>query len=280
MSNIKRDVAITVSIFIALTVCFYFLGYWMIYRLGRATPLMLSVGLAAIATCLIRGRALSSLNWGWGDAKYQWFSYVIPLFIILTCYIVIWTFELGIWYNTAFVSEQREEYGLVQWNDFSIIIFHFILTATITIFLSLPSIIGEEIAWRGFLVTELSKVMSFTQVSLVSGFLWSVFHWPIMFLGLYGNSDTPMLYQLFCFTVFIMSASVIMTYLRYKTDSVWTAVWFHASLNAFMQKFFAPLTIPISSSSYFVDEFGAVLACVTLITAIIFWRKGVTAFSK
>ena len=125
---------------------------------------------------------------------------------------------------------------------------------------------------------ELAKSMSFTSVALVSGLIWSMWHWPLIFLGLYGNDVTPLYYQLFFFTLFIVSNAMTMTYLRFKTDSLWTAVIFHMSGNVFIQKFFTPLTVQNESSTWYVDEFGAVPALVAFVVAIYFWRKGKTEF--
>ena len=218
--KISKNSLITLTLFLALTILFYIIGYWLIYRMGKATPLMLSVGAAAILTCLIRKRSLSTLGWGWGNWKYSWMSYFIPLALIMIAYIVIWIFGFGHWYDTAFIAEQKANYNLNQWSDFSIILFHAALTASISFIILLPSVLGEEIAWRGFLVAELSKSMGFTHVALVSGLLWSIFHWPLMINGLYGNDVTPLAFQLVASTVLIMANAMIMTYLRYKTNSV------------------------------------------------------------
>ena len=72
---------------------------------------------------------------------------------------------------------------------------------------------------------------------------------------------------------------MVMTYLRYKANSLWTAVIFHMSLNVFMQKFFAPLTIETDQSAWFINEFGIVPALVSCMVAVVFWRKGRQAFA-
>lgn len=278
--KISRNSLITLSLFFALTLLFYFMGYWLIYRMGKATPLMLSVGIAAIVTCLIRKRSLSSLGWSWGNWKYAWMSYLIPLSLIMIAYIIIWALGFGQWYDTAFIAEQKVNYNLSHWNDFLIILFHLVLTATISFIILLPSVLGEEIAWRGFLVPELSKFLNFTNVALFSGLLWAVWHWPLIIKGLYGNNVTPLAYQLVVFTVFIMSSAMIMTYLRYKTNSVWTAVIYHMSSNVFLQKLFTPITEENSNSAWYLGEFGLVLPLVTLIAAVYFWKKGSKEFGN
>ena len=172
----------------------------------------------------------------------------------------------------SFADTAREDYNLPGWSDTSIIAFHVLLTATFSLLLSIPSVFGEEIAWRGFLVGELSKLMSFGRVALISGVLWSAFHWPLMIKGFYGSGYTPLIFQISLFTLFIMSNSVIMTYLRYKTDSVWSAVLYHASSNIFVQKVFTPMTVVDQNSAWYVDEFGVVIPVVALLAALYFWR--------
>lgn len=169
---------------------------------------------------------------------------------------------------------QKDKYNLVGWSDTSLIIFHFAATATVGFLLLLPSVLGEEIAWRGFLVPELAKFMSFTGVALTSGLIWSVWHWPVMFQGIYGNDTTPLYFQLFFFTLSTTSSGVIMAYLRLKSGSLWTAVIFHMSLNVFLQKVFTPLTLENQNSDWYMDDSGAVLAIVTSIAALYFWRLG------
>jgi uncharacterized protein len=272
--NQKRESAITIAVFLALLVGLSACGYWLIFRLESATPLMMSVGLAAIFTCLIRQRDLASLGWGWGAWKYQWLSYALPLGMITAAYLLIWGGGLGHWYDATFVLEKRQDYHLDSWSDGAIIVFHFLVTATLSFLLLLPSVLGEELGWRGFLVPELCKWMRFSGVALVSGLLWAVWHWPMIFMGIYGNKIAPLSFQLLTFTLFIVANGFILAYLRLKANSLWTAVIFHMSSNVFMQKFFAPITEGTARSAWFADEFGAVPALVTMLVAGYFWRKG------
>lgn len=239
---------------------------------------MLSVGLAAILTCLLTNRDLRSLGWSWARWKYEWLSYFLPLGYIAAAYGFIWTAGLGGWYDLDFVLEQKEAYDLSTWSNTGIILLHFILSATVSFMLLLPGVLGEELGWRGLLVPELFKVTSFTGVALISGLIWAIWHWPLMLLGLYGNETTPLTYQFFFFTSGLISMSVIMAYIRLRAHSVWPAVIFHMSHNVFLQKFFGPMTLENSKSDWYVDEFGVVLPITVLFVALIFWRKGQREF--
>lgn len=276
--KIPRDSALAiVTFFVFLIVCTA-VGYWLIFRLGRATPVMLAVGVATVLTCLFTRRDLAALGWGWGSWKYQWISYLLPLLIAMVAYVLIWVTGTGDWYDAGFVQQKMKDYNLVGWNEESVIAFHLVLTATYGFFLLLPSALGEEMGWRGFLVPELARFMSFSSVALTSGLIWSVWHWPMIFMGIYGNEGPSLSYQLFFFTMLITALSVIMTYLRFKTNSLWTAVIFHMSLNVFLQKVFAPLTLLNERSAWFVNEFGAIPALVASVIAIYFWKKGKKEF--
>ena len=47
----------------------------------------------------------------------------------------------------------------------------------------------------------------------------------------------------------------------------------HASHNVFIQDIFTPLTADTGNTKYFIDEFGAPLAIVSVFLIIIFLRK-------
>lgn len=262
-----------IVLFVVLAAFFYLIGYWLIFRFQKATPLMMSVGLAAIVTCWIGHIKISSLGWAWYRHKEQIISYLIPLCVVSLAYAIIWVFGLGSFYNEPYVGELKENYNLAHWSNPALLGFHFIVTATMTFALTLPSVLGEEVAWRGFLIQQLSAITTPQKTTIISGFLWTLFHFPLIFMGLYGVDGTPLLYQLFCFSLYLMSASVIMAYMRLKTGSLWTAVIFHMSSNVFIQKFYAKVTLENEYTLWMGDEFGLIPAVIMFMLAVVFYRK-------
>jgi membrane protease YdiL (CAAX protease family) len=76
-----------------------------------------------------------------------------------------------------------------------------------------------------------------------------------------------------CFTLMVVGSSVILTWLRLRSNSVWPCALCHASHNVFIQSFFTPLTGARGSvTAYMIDEFGVALALTVLGTAILVWR--------
>ena len=67
--------------------------------------------------------------------------------------------------------------------------------------------------------------------------------------------------------------SFIMTWLRLKSGSLWTAVILHGSHNLFIQGFYDPLTIEKDITNYFTTEFGFGLAFIYSIVAYFFWKQ-------
>jgi len=280
MTNDNKSVAKAITIFLVVLLLCYGIGYWLIFRLERASPLMLSVGVAAMITCLLIKRPIASLGWQWGDWRVNWLNYFLPLAISSAAYLVIWNIGMGGFYDVQFVESLQERYNLENWATFSVLLFHFLVSATFIFVISIPSIVGEEIGWRGFLVPELAKIMSFSKVALLSGLAWAVFHWPLMFRGIYGVQGTPLAFQITIFSLLIMATSIVMTYFRYKTGSIWPSVLFHGAGNIYAQQVFVPLTISNEQSVWYIDEFGAVPMLVTVVVAIYYWKKGVEEFSR
>ena len=125
---------------------------------------------------------------------------------------------------------------------------------------------------RGFLVPELSNLMSYTKVSLTSGLIWAVWHYPLLIFGHYNNG-TPVWYGILCFTIMVVSISFVFTWFRLKSGSLWTGVMLHASHNLFIQSFFTPITFSTGHSNWYTDEFGAVVPAITILFAIYFWTR-------
>jgi hypothetical protein len=113
--------------------------------------------------------------------------------------------------------------------------------------------------------------MNFTSVCLISGIVWSVWHFPlIIFSGYHGG--TSVLYSLVCFTIMVTGTSFAYAWLRLISGSVWTGMFFHAMHNHFVQSFFDPLTADTGITPYIIGEFGAALAVAGIIVAFIFWK--------
>jgi membrane protease YdiL (CAAX protease family) len=228
--------------------------------------------LATLITCRLTGRKISDLAWKWGESRYTLACYLIPLLYSLAAYLVIWISGAGGFYNKTFVSQVAHEFGWESLPAGLLIVIFFVVNGVIGLFGSMSTALGEEIGWRGFLVPELNKRMGYSGVSLTSGLIWAVWHYPLLVFGHYNNG-TPAWYGLLCFTVMVVSISFVFTWYRLKSGSLWTGVMLHASHNLFIQTFFTPMTSDKANTAWFTDEFGAVTPTVTVLLAIYFWSR-------
>jgi membrane protease YdiL (CAAX protease family) len=103
----------------------------------------------------------------------------------------------------------------------------------------------------------LARRNSFTVTALISGIVWSVWHYPILLFADY-NAGMPAWYGLLCFTVMVVGMSFVFAWMRLKSGSLWTGVLLHASHNLFIQDFFDPITPDTSPTKYVIGEFGCV----------------------
>jgi len=233
--------------------------------------LMWCPALAGMLTLRLNGRSIADLGWKWGETKYQIRSWYIPLLYASIAYAIVWIFHLGAFGNPDFYDSLAKSMHLGGPPWISIVL-GIVLIGTYGLVRSVSSALGEEIGWRGFLVPELAKTTSFTTTSLVSGIVWSLWHYPILIYGDY-NAGTPTWYGLTCFTVMVVSMSFVFAWMRLKSGSLWTGAILHGSHNLYIQGIFTPITRNTGKTPWFIDEFGCVLPLVAIAFAIYFWSK-------
>ena len=89
--------------------------------------------------------------------------------------------------------------------------------------------VGEEIGWRGYLLPKLMPLGK-PRAYLLLGVIWSVWHWPLLWMGFaYGQPGSPL--ALLAFTALTTGLGVYLNELRLKHDSALLAGWVHGVFN-------------------------------------------------
>lgn len=88
---------------------------------------------------------------------------------------------------------------------------------------------GEELGWRGYLLHEL-KNRKFLSVSLITGFIWGLWHFPLILIG--HNYPQYPIAGIGMMIVWCIMLSPVITYIVIKSKSVITAAIFHGTINA------------------------------------------------
>jgi uncharacterized protein len=277
----SRNLLRTMGLFLILTVVFSSIFYAFIIATGHVgggngvyeLGLMWSPALAALLTCRLKGLSLQSLGWSWGTWRWQWLAFAIPLGYTALAYAIVWILGYGGFPDPKFIESTRSSLGWTGAPDAAVLIGYFLLIGSAGMALSMAFALGEEIGWRGFLSPALTTRFGFRTGALLTGAIWTIWHLPLVFFADYNNS-APSWFGVTCFTALMLAMSVIMSWLRLRSGSLWTAAIFHASHNQFIQVFFTPVTtVNGAKTAFAIDEFGFALPAVVLIVAIVFWRK-------
>ena len=266
-----------IACFYALTLVFSFIFGGFILRAGKleagnllfVTGAMWSPALAVFSTKKLFGENVRDLPWRWPQARYAWLAYFTPVAYAVPVYLIAWATGLGA-FDGSLLSKIASDFG---WQNFpaTLVLFLFVFTtATLGMVAKLSRALGEEIGWRGFLVPELSKVVGFPGVGLISGLMWAFFHYPVLLFADY-NTGTPAWYGATCFTISAVGGSFIMAWLTLRARSVWPAAILHASHNLFIQSILTPLTKDTGPTKFIIDEFGIGLVTTITIGAIMAW---------
>jgi membrane protease YdiL (CAAX protease family) len=198
-------------------------------------------------------------RWNWPTLRWALSAYALPFVVSGSMFMMAW---VAFGYYTTDNADTAVLQGLI-------------VAATVGFLAAVAFGFGEELGWRGFLVPELAKITNFTNVALISGAIWAVWHWPlILFAADVTDFDkAPAWFTLPTFSITIVAAGTVMAWFTLKTRSIWPAVIMHGSQNAITQGFFAEYTTQDGNSAYYVSEVGALIAVAWVAVALLFWRK-------
>ncbi len=113
--------------------------------------------------------------------------------------------------------------------------------------------------------------MNFTWLSLLSGAIWTAWHFHVIIFGSYHGAGS-----LWCsiavFVPSVMGAGLILAWLRLVSESVWVAVLSHGFGNYFIQQFYLLLTAKTQAGEKMLGEVGCFVAIIYVALALVFWR--------
>jgi membrane protease YdiL (CAAX protease family) len=202
---------------------------------------MWAPGLAALFTRYFHGGTLRGLGWGRPRWRFAILAYFLPVVCGGIAYSLVWASGLGHLDGARFragVTQFSGRFGLDSAVAGTLLVIGLGFT------LNCGAALGEEIGWRGFLTPALHQRLGFVKASFVTGCVWAMWHWPLIFAGGYdAGPSTPFPYQVLCFSVATIGESFAYAWLRLRSGSIWPAVVYHASHNLFVQAVFDPLTV-------------------------------------
>jgi uncharacterized protein len=128
---------------------------------------------------------------------------------------------------------------------------------------------GEEIGWRGYMLTRLVAA-GVPQPLFVSGLILGTWHLPLILSGAYAAGPSPLVSAgLFMLTV--MGSALVAGVLRLRSGSVWPAIVLHAAWNSIIQNPFDRSSVG-PSATLWIGESGVFVAVTTLFVGLMAYR--------
>lgn len=135
--------------------------------------------------------------------------------------------------------------------------------------------LGEEVGWRGYLHTHLMRARV-PEPLLVTGLIWSAWHWPLILFADYSTSPAPWV-SVFLFTITMTSFSVFLGWLREYSKSVFPCALAHAVHTTWLENITPEFYRAGQMSPYFSGESGFIMAIIYLLIAFYLYRYHVAA---
>lgn len=129
--------------------------------------------------------------------------------------------------------------------------------------------LGEEIGWRGYMLTRLIDA-GVPYPVLVSGLIWGVWHLPLLLSGLYYAGPNIYLSALL-FMVAVTVLSWFYAQVRLATGSIWPAIILHGAWNAIIHNLFDASTSG-AQGSLWIGESGILVMLATIAVSVLLIR--------
>lgn len=124
--------------------------------------------------------------------------------------------------------------------------------------------LGEEYGWRGFLLPRLMKRLNVLHSSLILGLIWGTWHFPAYLIG----TGVPLQMNFAVFLLWVVLATLFISWIYYFTRSVLTAILIHITANAIFN--YLPLLPEFTGS---MGAFWILIACLSLVVFLVYYLE-------
>jgi len=267
MENDKKALKVYLTITFVLSAIIE--GVWIYFgelatQTGISTLLMCIPLIGAIFVGRKYYKKQHSLGFNRCNFVYIILTVLIPLIYLVLSYGLFWLFAKGSYIgNLSELIGYAANYSGKEIPDRIAIIISLVITFPVCVITAL----GEEVGWRGFMYPVMQRIWGWKKAIILSGCIWAVWHLPLVISGLY-LPDTVMIYRIPAFIIEVFAITVIITWIRMKSNSVWTAILFHVIHNYLDQVILQSLT-KNTNRAYFVGETGIITIFFTALIAVL-----------
>jgi uncharacterized protein len=238
-------------------------------------PLMWTPAAASVVARLVLREGFADVSFRFGGRrtfKMILLALVFPIIIGLVAYGIAWATGLAQFdpqpsgcLFASFVCDTA--------SPVTIFVVMIALAVTIgTPLIAVSSAFGEELGWRGYMLTRLIDA-GVPRPVLASGLIWGLWHIPVVLAGMYvatphGSSSVV---TAVLFMVQITSNGFVIARMRLETGSIWPALAQHAAWNSIIAGPF-DLATKGAEATLWVGEAGILVAITMVVAAVIFSR--------
>jgi len=250
--------------FILLTVIYSLLALFVVQKKLYNCPLDFTF-LIIIGTILITiinfktdgSDKLKTSNLSFGKFKY---------------YVIFGLLIFGFWIFNGFLNRSLG-LGTIPINEKSIFktLYFLVFSSILSPISRLPIFFGEEYGWRIFLQDKLTKMFGYPRGIFILGFIWGLWHLPIIFMG-YNYPGYPIWGSLLMI-IYTINMSLILGLAVVISRSVWLAAFLHGLNNGvanFQYTFICTPNNPIHSFGGGI--YGILIFSVIILFINKFWR--------
>jgi membrane protease YdiL (CAAX protease family) len=220
---------------------------------------------ASLAARLLLREGIRDVSFRFGGragARALLIAWLYPLAVGFAAYGIAW---IAGW--SAFTPPEMTRIGLADAPALTRFLLRLGVNATIGTLTSCLFAAGEEIGWRGYMLTRLVDA-GVRRPVLLSGIVWGLWHVPLILSGQYASSPMPAL-SAFLFLVEVVAIAYLIARLRLESGSVWPAILLHGSWNALIQGVFDAST---TGSTLLTGESGILVVLCDVVGVLLLCR--------
>jgi uncharacterized protein len=213
--------------------------------------LMWSVALASVITRLVNREGFADVSFRFGGRRsvaWALVGLVLPLVVGALSFGPAWLIGLA-----PFAPPEGGFWTLL------------LTSLTLGLVINMVWATGEEIGWRGYMLTHLIDA-GVPRPVLVHALIWGAWHLPLIFFGIIYAEHPVMLVAALVFMVSVVPMGFVLARIRLETGSIWPGVVAHGAYNSVIQSAFWPVAAAGgSSAAFWVGMEAGLLVAVALV---------------
>ncbi len=259
--DVRRNARRGLAVFLGLVIAFSIVvDGWAFTHPEQAAVsiavLMCTPALASVITRLVRREGFADVSFRFGRPRrtLPWFAVAGVLPIVVGALV----------YGTAWATGLAEFTGTVGGVALGVASMFLVAVWGSCVFAA-----GEEIGWRGYMLTRLIDA-GVPRPVLVSGLIWGSWHLPMVFGGFYAAGSNRLL-SAGLLLVSATSFAFVLARMRLETGSIWPVIVAHSAWNVIIQNPFDGATGG-EGATLWVGEAGVLTCAVLVIVAVVVSR--------